>query len=150
LVSVHQYGAIASFIVRELEQMGIQVALSLVPRHVLLQQTSKSEVSFFRGSWIADYPDAENYLSVFYGKNPAPPNYTRYNNMYYNRFYETAVRTFNDSIRYMLYQKMDSCLMSDAVVIPLWYDEVLHLVNSDIQGFNPNPLNMMDLRRVKK
>ncbi|WP_204324359.1 hypothetical protein, partial [Stenotrophomonas maltophilia] len=44
----------------------------------------------FRGSWIADYPDAENYMAMFYSKNPAPPNYTRYQNPTFDTLYEKA------------------------------------------------------------
>ncbi len=40
---------------------------------------------FFRGSWIAHYPDAENYLGVFYGKNPARPNYTCFANAVFDK-----------------------------------------------------------------
>ena len=71
---------LASYIANELQQIGIKIQVETVQKSLLLEQTAKSEALFFRGSWIADYPDAENYLSVFYGKNPAPPNYTRYKN----------------------------------------------------------------------
>ncbi|HLP36504.1 MAG TPA: hypothetical protein VK159_06680, partial [Lacibacter sp.] len=114
-----------------------------------LTQTSKSEALFFRASWIADYPDAENYLSVFYGKNPAPPNYTRYKNAAYDALYEQSTREPNDSIRYKLYQQMDQMLMNDAPVVPLWYDMVIHLVQPTVKGFKPNALNWLELRRVK-
>jgi len=48
--------------------VGIRVQVEVVQKSLLLEQTAKSEAPFFRGSWIADYPDAENYLSVFYSK----------------------------------------------------------------------------------
>ena len=105
---------------------------------------------FFRGSWIADYPDAENYLGVFYSKNPAPPNYTRYSNPAFDLLFESALKETNDSLRFKLYCKMDQLIMEDAPVVPLWYDMVLHLVQNDIQNFYPNSLNMLELRRVRK
>jgi peptide/nickel transport system substrate-binding protein len=115
----------------------------------LLEQTAKSEALFFRGSWIADYPDAENYLSVFYGKNPAPPNYTRYNNPQFNQLYEAALSEKNDSIRYALYRKADQLMIKDAPVVPLWYDMVIRLVQPYVKGFTPNSLNLLELRKVK-
>jgi peptide/nickel transport system substrate-binding protein len=114
----------------------------------LLDLTSNSKTPFFRGSWIADYPDAENYLSVFYSKNPAPPNYTRYHNPEFDALFEKAITETNDSLRYKLYQRADQVIMNDAPVVPLWYDEVVHLVQPNISGFPANALNLLELRHV--
>ena len=46
----------------------------------LRELMTKGSAPFFRASWIADYPDAESFYTVFYSKNPSPPNYTRFNN----------------------------------------------------------------------
>lgn len=116
----------------------------------MLEQTGKSQAIFFRGSWIADYPDAENYLSVFYSKNPAPPNYTRFKNEEYDNLYERSLEEVNDSLRYVMYRQMDRIIVEEAPVVPLWYDMVLHLVHNNIQDFYPNSLNMLELRRVRK
>jgi peptide/nickel transport system substrate-binding protein len=35
-------------------------------------------------------------------------------------------------------------------VVPLWYDEVVHLINPRVKGFDPNALNLLELRRVRK
>ncbi len=139
-----------TYIVNELKQLGINAQVEVVQKSLLLEQTSKSQVSFFRGSWIADYPDAENYLSVFYSKNPAPPNYTRYKNEVYDGLYEQSLSEKNDSARYEIYRKMDRIIINDAPVVPLWYDMVLHLVHTNVSNFKANSLNMLELRRVKK
>jgi peptide/nickel transport system substrate-binding protein len=112
--------------------------------------TSNSKALFFRGSWIADYPDAENYLAVFYSKNPAPPNYTRYSNPMFDKLFEQALKETNDSARYVLYRQADQVMINDAPVVPLWYDVVVHLLQPEIQGFQPNALNILELRRVAK
>jgi peptide/nickel transport system substrate-binding protein len=125
------------------------VQVEVVQKSLLLELTSKSRVLFFRGSWIADYPDAENYLSVFYSKNPAPPNYTRYSNPSFDALFEKAMTEENDSLRYALYRKADQVMMNDAPVVPLWYDKVIHLVQIKVKGFEPNALNMLELRRVR-
>ena len=105
LLTVPIYADLASYIANELAQVGIKIQVETVQKSLLLEQTAKSEALFFRGSWIADYPDAENYLSVFYGKNPAPPNYTRYKNPAYDKLYEASLSEKNDSARYKLYQQ---------------------------------------------
>jgi oligopeptide transport system substrate-binding protein len=149
LLTISIYADFASFIARQLEELGFKIEVETVQKSLLLEQTAKSEALFFRGSWLADYPDAENYLSVFYSGNPAPPNYTRYNNPAYDRLYEQSLRETNDSQKIQLYRQMDQMVIDDAPVVPLWYDEVVHLVDPRVQGLEPNALNLLELRRVR-
>lgn len=150
LLTIAIYGDMASFIAKELEDLGLKIQVEVIQKSLLLEYTAKSQALFFRGSWIADYPDAENYLSVFYGDNPAPPNYTRYKNIHFDQLYEQALLENNDSLRMKLYQQMDRMLIEDAPVIPLWYDEVIRLVQPWVKGFEANGLNLLELRRVYK
>jgi ABC-type transport system substrate-binding protein len=149
LQTIPVYSEIASYVARQLEEIGLKVQVDVVQKSLLLELTSNSRTPFFRGSWIADYPDAENYLSVFYSKNPAPPNYTRYNNPQFDVLFERAISETNDSLRYMLYQEADQVMINDAPVVPLWYDIVVHLVQSGVKGFPANALNLLELRRVQ-
>lgn len=150
LLTIPIYTNLASYAVNELKQAGINVQVESIQKSLLLEQTSKSQALFFRGSWIADYPDAENYLSVFYSKNPAPPNYTRYKNPIFDKLYEQSLQEENDSLRYELYRQMDRLIIEDAPVVPFWYDMAIHLVHTNISGFYPNSLNMLELRRTNK
>ncbi len=149
LLTVSIYADIASFVARQLEEVGIMVQVETIQKSLLLEQTAKSQALFFRGSWIADYPDAENYMAMFYSKNPAPPNYTRYNNPVFDKLYEQALLENNDSLRYKLYREMDQLVINDAPVIPIWYDMAIHLIQPNVEGFYPNALNLLELRRTK-
>ena len=148
LTTISIYSNIADFIAKQLEAIGLNVQVEIVQKSLLLEMTSTSRALFFRGSWIADYPDAENYLSVFYSKNPAPPNYTRYKNPEFDALFEKAMKETNDSLRYKLYQQADQVMINDAPVVPLWYDMVVHLVQPNVKGFSPNALNLLELRRT--
>jgi ABC-type transport system substrate-binding protein len=149
LLTIPIYSDLAEFIAKQLDEAGIPVQVDVVQKSLLLELTSNSRALFFRGSWIADYPDAENYLSVFYSKNPAPPNYTRYKNPVFDALFERALAETNDSLRYKLYQQADKVMIDDAPVVPLWYDEVIHLVQPNVKGFEPNSLNLLELRHTK-
>jgi peptide/nickel transport system substrate-binding protein len=149
LLTIALYAEMGNFIARQLEEVGLRVQVEIVQKALLLDMTSNSRALFFRGSWIADYPDAENYLSVFYSKNPAPPNYTRYNNPEFDALFEKALSELNDSLRYRLYQQADQVMINDAPVVPLWYDKLVHLVQPGVSGFDPNPLNLLELRRTR-
>src|SRR6266852_4947200 len=127
----------------------MKVQIDVTQKSLLLEETAKSQALFFRGSWIGDYPDAENYLSVFYSNNPAPPNYTRYRNPKFDTLYKKSLVENNDSIRYTLYREMDQLMINDAPIVPLWYDQVIHLVNLAVSGFEANGLNLLELRQTR-
>lgn len=149
LLTIPIYADLASYIARELQDVGLKVQVEAIQKSLLLTQTAKNQALFFRASWIADYPDAENYFSVFYSKNPSPPNYTRYNNAAFDALYEQSNKEPNDSVRYKLYRQMDEMIINDAPVVPVWYDMVIHLVQPNVQNFKPNALNWLELRRVR-
>lgn len=149
LLTIAIYADIASFVARQLEDVGIKVQVEVLQKSLLLEQTAKSQAAFFRGSWIADYPDAENYMTVFYSKNPAPPNYTRYHNADFDALYEQSLQTTNDSARYALYRQMDQLIINDAPIVPVFYDMAIHLVQPNISGFTSNALNLLELRTTK-
>lgn len=149
LQTIPIYGDMASYIAKQLEESGIPVQVEVVQKSLLLDMAANNKTAFFRAGWIADYPDAENYLSVFYSKNPSPPNYTRYSNPAFDKVFEQAIAEKNDSLRYLLYQKADQMAIDDAPVVPLWYDKVIRMVQPGIQGFKPNALNLLELRKVK-
>jgi peptide/nickel transport system substrate-binding protein len=149
LKTIDIYADLAGFIARQLEEIGIRVQVDITQKSLLLEETAKSQALFFRGSWIGDYPDAENYLSVFYSENPAPPNYTRYKNQEYDQLYKKSLIENNDSVRYILYRQMDQLMINDAPIVPLWYDQVIHLVNPRVSGFEANGLNLLELRHTR-
>jgi len=149
LYTSKNYEDIATSIQSQLKNIGISIRLEIVLPAFQREMMSKSQAPFFRGSWIADYPDAESYLAMFYSKHSAPPNYTRFNNPEFDNLYERSLNENNDSVRYELYRRMDNIIVEEAVVVPLFYDEVVRFVRKGISGMEPNAINLLDLRKVK-
>ncbi|MGZ4091314.1 MAG: ABC transporter substrate-binding protein, partial [Bacteroidia bacterium] len=77
-------------------------------------------------------------------------NYFHYRNAEFDQAYEKAQRETRDSIKKLLYQKMDQIIVDDAPVIPLYYDEVVRLVHHNIKGLTANPMNLLNLKTVSK
>ncbi|MFV0248972.1 MAG: ABC transporter substrate-binding protein [Tenacibaculum sp.] len=146
------YLDICEYIQRELEKIGITTKIELMPPAILRQGKATGILPIFRASWIADYPDAENYLSLFYSKNFAPqgPNYTHFRNVEFDRLYELAIKEIDIKKRQLLYQKMDSIIIEQAPVVPLYYDQVIRFVQKNVSGLGINPIDMLSLKRVKK
>jgi len=146
------YKDLIEFIQGELNNIGMKVKVDVSPSTSLRDLMSKNEVVFFRGSWIADYPDGENYLSVFYSKNKVPfgPNYTGYFNKSFDKLFEQAYYEKDDRKRFELYHQMDNMVLEHASVVPILYDQSVVMLQNNISGYNINPLSLMILKNVDK
>ena len=150
LSTTSSYLDLCKYIQQQLGLLGIDVQVDVNPPAALREHMAQGQCSWFRGSWIADYPDAENYLSLFYSPNRAPagPNYTRFNSRQYDRLYLEARRCTNPERRATLYHQMDSLVMLQAPVMVLYYDQILHFTHKNVHGLRTDAMNTLDLRRV--
>jgi peptide/nickel transport system substrate-binding protein len=149
LYSTEQYADIANFVASQLQEIGIHVNVNIEQIGMLREMAAKSRAPFFRADWMADYPDAESFLACFYGKNPAPPNYSRFSDPLFDRLYRQALAENRDSVRYRLYQRMDSIVVANAPVVPVYYDESVVFLHPWVKGFVNNSMALLDLRRVR-
>ena len=152
LSTTSSYLDICEYIQNQLLEIGLSIKIEVNPPSTHRQMVATSKLNFFRGSWIADYADAENYLALFYSKNFCPngPNYTHFKNDEFDALYELAIQQTNDSIRYALYQQMDQIILDEAAIVPLYYDQVIRFVQPNIQNFESNGMNMLNLKHVEK
>jgi len=152
LSTTSSYLDLSEYIQNSLIDIGLNVRLEINPASTHRQLVATSKLLFFRGSWIADYPDAENYLSLFYSKNFSPngPNYTHFSNATFDSLYEASLSEVDLEKRYSLYNEMDKIIINNAVIVPLYYDEILRFSQKNIKGFYNNAMNLLDLKRVRK
>ncbi|SHI58434.1 peptide/nickel transport system substrate-binding protein [Aquimarina spongiae] len=146
------YQTICEYIQRELEKIGINIIVDVMPSSTIRQKKWAGKLDTFRASWIADYPDAENFLSPYYSKNHTPngPNYTHFKNETFDRLYEESFLITDDQIREQYYAKMDSIIVAHAPIVPLYYDEVVRFTQKNVRGLTNNPQNFLILKRVWK
>jgi len=72
-------------------------------------------------AWYADYPDAQDYYQILYGKNVAPgPNSGAFANAAYDKAYEAALVMPNGAQRVELFKQMNAILRDEVPVIPLY------------------------------
>ena len=146
------YIDLCEYLQRELQKIGITIKVDVMPPATLKQARSQGKLEMFRSNWIADYPDAENYLSLFYSKNfsPSGPNYTHYENPIFDSYYEKSFKINDVDQRSKLYQTMDSLAMSINPLIPLYYDQVVRFTQKEVEGLTLNPINILKLKKVRK
>lgn len=152
ITTTSNYLSFCEYIQREIQKTGLNVKVDVIPAATLKDAKANGKLDMFRASWVADYPDAENYLSLYYSKNFAPngPNYTHFKDEQFDLWYEEAYTITNAEKREQLYSKMDSLVMQKTPVIVMFYDEVLRFTRKNVSGLGINPINLLDLKRVKK
>jgi peptide/nickel transport system substrate-binding protein len=146
------YRSLIEYVQGQLDRVGIKTNVEITQGASLRELVSKNGVNFFYGTWIADYPDAENYLSVFYSKNKIPwgPNYTGFNNKQFDCLFEQAYHIADDQKRYALYRQMDNLVMQQSPVVVLYYDKRVNLYQNNISHYSVNAQNLLTLKRVVK
>lgn len=151
LFTTATYVDLCEFIQHQLIEIGIKTKVEILQPTTHRELISRSKLNFFRKSWMADYPDAENYLALFYSKNFTPhgPNYTHFKNFQFDKLYEMSQLETNDSTRHHLYQEMDKIIIEEAPIVPLYYDQVVRLTNGKVKDLGINALNLLTLKKVK-
>ena len=102
------------FYEKSLQQIGVKLKVSFYswPEYQNAIRTRRGQI--WGQAWNADYPDAENFLQLFYSKNSSPgPNDSNYSNPVFDRLFEKSVSILDINERARLYKKMVQILVED-------------------------------------
>ena len=137
------------------ENLGIYLDLSITGRAQHYERVETGKTEFWKDAWLADYYDPENFLCLFYGKlvpdDTASKSYynsTRYKNDEFDKLYTSAIKEGDDAKRMELYCKADQKILDDAVIIPLYYDKTVRLLQLYVKNFPVNSMEVRDLGSV--
>ena len=146
------YVDLCTYLQNVYQQIGIAINLEVMPPAALREAKSNGKLELFRASWVADYPDPENYLLPYQSDNFSPngPNYTHFNSNVFDQGYKAVAEELDTDHRNALISRLDQHLVDQAPFILLYYDEVLRFVHPNVEGMIPNAVNMLDFRNVKK
>jgi len=152
LNTVAEHKEIAEFMQKKWSEVGVIANISISQAAAHQESVDNGRAAFFMKSWFGDYPDAENFLALFYSPNFSPqgPNKTHFKNAQFDRLYEKAKLEQNPEKRYALYRQMDKIVVEESPVIVLFYDEVVILTQKNIRGLKADPMNLLKLEKVKK
>ncbi len=144
---------IAEAIQDMLKEIGVTVKLQLLQFAQHLDNIDAGRSDFYRLGWIADYPDPESFLNLFYGKNvPAnlkdvsPINSFRYKNSKYDELFEKAISTTDVKEKNNLYREAEQLAVNDAVCLFIYYDEDWRLIQPYVRGNALDPMHRVNMR----
>lgn len=146
------YIDICQFIQHELNLIGIKIKLDIQQAAQQKEMMRSYKLPFYRASWIADYPDPENYFALFYSNNKQPKgsNNTCFSNMNFDQLYRYSFTVTDETKRYEIYQKLNQILIEEAPFCILYYDEVIRFSHRNIKQLGINPINSLQLKKTIK
>ena len=139
---------IAQFIQSELKKhLGINVQIQSFDHRTFRGQMELNAYPLFITSWSADYPDPDNFLSVFLSFSGN--NRTTWKNASYDEKVLAARTNQDPKAREKLYIAAQKILVQDEAVIgPLFYEPNIALVSPRVKVVDLNPLNDLILEKV--
>lgn len=152
LSTTSDYVELCEYVQHQMSKIGLQVKVDVLPTSMHRSSVSSGDIPFFRKSWIADYSDPENFLSLFVTENASPKgaNYTHFSYQEFDSLFVRSLQETDPLSRDSLYHQMNAIVQYQVPVIPLYYDMVMRFVHNNVTGLRSNAMNHLDLRYVKK
>ena len=95
-------------------KIGIKIKAGTNTWPELVRKVGKAQHQMYTMAWSADYPDAENFLSLLYCPNKAPgSNGANYCNPEFDKLYKEAVVLQDGPERSALYEKINKLVADD-------------------------------------
>jgi ABC-type transport system substrate-binding protein len=113
----------ADFFVSQMAQLGLTINVEYLTWARFQERVDNGQCQVFNLGWVADYPDEQTFLQLFYGKNATPGgiNSTGYVSEQFDRLYEQAMVMNPSPQRDALYRQMDEIVMEDCPWITEFY-----------------------------
>lgn len=105
------------------------------------------EAHIWRAGWIADYPDASSFLSILYGQGTASNSF-RLSDPVFDANYDKALVEKSSGLRDTLFVNCAQQVVDDALLLPVFNDNMLIMVNARVRGVEANPMEIIDFRKV--
>ncbi|MGA0045736.1 MAG: ABC transporter substrate-binding protein, partial [Candidatus Kapaibacteriota bacterium] len=136
------------------EHLNVNVRLLQVEFAQHLERIDAGKAPFYRLGWVADYPDPETFLQLWYGKlvppNGAmsPINSVRYVNPAFDAVFEQAITTTDRAQRMQLYRQAEQIALDDAPMLLILHDEDYRFLQPYVRDYPHNAMDRLQLHGV--
>ncbi|MGE5616142.1 MAG: ABC transporter substrate-binding protein [Bacillota bacterium] len=131
---------LAELWVKSLADVGVRLVAVPVQFADLLKDKHVGKFQISGSAWIADYPDAQNFLQLLYGPNTGQSNDARFKLPEYDRLYEASLRVPDGDERNRLYREMDRLILAYAPWRLGIHRIFNHLVYPWVKGYKKHPI----------
>ena len=146
---------IAESIQNMIKEIGVNMKLNIMQFAQHLDNVDAGRADFYRAGWVGDYPDPENFLNLFYGKNVpkdpkqiSPINSTRFQDAKFDELYEMGISKSDMKERYEYYYQAEQIAVDKAPMIFIYYDEHYRLLQPYVNGYGLDPMHRVNFRTL--
>jgi len=133
--------------------LGVRAVITVLPADQHYDKVERARSQFWREGWVADHPSPENFLALFYGRNapadttiPSYLNSTRYRNEAFDAYFSKAQSTADAQERMQLLARAERQLMEDMVVVPLYHERMIRVLQPWVRDLPINGMDFIQLR----
>ncbi len=136
------------------ENLNISIKLLQVEFAQHLEQIDAGHAPFYRLGWVADYPDPESFLNLFYGKivpasgGISPINHVRFRNAEFDAAFEKAMTTTDRQERMRLYRVAEQIAIDHAPMLLIMHDEDYRFIQPYVMDYPNNAMDRLRLHGV--
>lgn len=132
------YRQMGQFLQRGFEEIGLEIEVEYLDWPTYLEKLRTKDLQIYQSGWIADYPDVENFLQIFYSRNSPWPNSSNYSNPEFDKIYEQAAVMPDSPERTQLYRKAERIVVEDAPCAFMFHRIFYVMYHDWIENFKPN------------
>ncbi len=119
--------------------LGVKLTINSYSWPQFLEVVKNKRAQVWEYAWSGDYPDGENFLQLFYGRNASPgQNDAKYINPEFDRLYEKSLLLPEGKERTAIYEKMVSLLVEDCPWIYGSHRLSYTLIQKWLRNYKPN------------
>lgn len=134
------------------KNLGVELKIKLCTIEEREKAIASGKAKIWRSGWIADYPDAENFLSLFYSgnirENSAEVNAFKYRSANYDNMFSRAIKELDATKRNDLFVKCDQIIIDEAPVMPVMTDDFMIMINARVREFKTNSMERLDFSSI--
>jgi len=131
---------LAELYVKSLADVGVRMEAQGVQFADLLKDKKVSNYMMATSAWIADYPDAQNFLQLLYGPNTGQSNEAEFKLPEYDRLYEKSQAIPDSPERNAIYREMDRLMLAYAPWRLGVHRVFNHLQYPWVKGYKKHPI----------
>ena len=130
------------FMRNELDKIGIKLVGNFQTFSNFIQKTDSGNYQVADAGWNADYPDGDNFYSLFYSENRAPlQNNGNYSNPKFDELYLKQRDMPNGPERYKIFAEMDAIIKEDVPMVLTFNQLALGMLQKDVKNFKRHMLD---------
>jgi ABC-type transport system substrate-binding protein len=127
------------FLQRCFDRVGLKMKMDYMDWPTFQDKVKSKSAQMFMLGWIADFPDAENFLQLFYSKNESPgPNNFNYSNPEFDRIYQKARVMQESAQRTRLYRKAEKMVLKDYPAVFIMHGVAYVLQHDWLENYKPH------------